>query len=254
MYRNIGVEHKMLGANRPLGDLCGGKSLMHPSATRSIRIASTDIDPDKAMRDVLTQYADFLEERKRKVKETCPDLEPDMRTGWLLWKTSLDEFLYFEEETILPNVDDYRAEWHETQNKGARKPSKNLWVFEKGTDKKKFSITTSAGAKVQPYFDVPPLSDPNVYLFKVQGEELDTGEIRIWVTASTARELQRLVGDLTAENLALAIESVATDPTRDTATQDQESEAAEPLTVTAEHTNCLPPHSQIVAMSAKLDS
>src|SRR5207249_12314574 len=73
-------------------------------------------------------------------------------------------------------------------------------------------LTTAAGAKIQPYFDVPPPNDANLYIFKVQGEEIADGIIRIWVGASTARELQHLVGSLTAERLMEVIASVASDP------------------------------------------
>lgn len=235
MYQNIGIEHKMLSLSptKQLRDVCGTR-LMHPSATRSIRITSTDIDPNIAMRDVLTQYAELLAERRRKVLETCPDREPDMRTGWLLWKTSLDEFLYFEEETVPPHPDDYKAEWREPRSGGTRKPSKNLWIYEKNSGQKKFSITTSAGAKVQPYFDVPPPDDPNIYLFRVQGEELATGMVRVWITVSTARELRRLVGDLTPTNLTLAIENAANDPSQIKAAYDQRGQEAEALSLTPE--------------------
>jgi len=235
MYKNVGLEHKMLSRSTDtrLRDVCGTR-LMHPAATRSIRVPSTNVDPNEAMRDVLTQYAAFLGERAQKVREAYPGEEPDMRIGWLLWKISLDEFLYFEEEVIAPNPDDYIAEWKETRGGGARKPSKNLWIYEKETGQKKYSITTSAGAKVQPYFDVPPPSDPNLHLFKVQGEELESGLVRVWITASTSRELRRLVGDLTAANLTLAIESVSEDPMHLGTDQGQQNEEAEPLSLATE--------------------
>lgn len=212
MHNGLGVEHKMLrqSPDKPLKAVCGTR-LMHPSATRSIRIPSLDSDPNDAMVDILTQYHNFLEERKKLVSERSGVSEPDMRTGWLLWQTNLREFLYFEEETIPPDPQDYFAEWKESGG-GARKSSKNLWVYEKETGQKRYSITTTAGAKIQPYFDVPPPTDKNVYFFTVQHEELANGLVRIWVTAQTGRELRRLVGDLTTEKLALAIETAANEP------------------------------------------
>lgn len=127
----------------------------------------------------------------------------------MLWQTSLTEFLYFEEEALNPNPAGYFAEWKESGGSGARKPSKNLWIYEKETGRKRYSVTTAAGAKIQPYFDVPPPNDPNLYMFRVQGEEIASGTIRIWVGASTARELERLVGSLTPERLMEVIASVA---------------------------------------------
>jgi len=231
MHDGLGVEHKMLKkSNKPLKDLCGS-SLMHPAATRSIRIPSLDQDPNKVMRNVLTQYAELINERTNKVRESNPTVEPDMRTGWLLWQDSLKEFLYFEEEMLPPNPDDYFAEWRESGG-GSRKASKNLWVYEKDTGQKRYSITTVAGAKIQPYFDVPPPNDPNLYLFRVQGEELGDGLVRIWITAATARELKRLIGDLVTDKLSSAIMQAA----RETATLVKEEqtqfEVAMALTIT----------------------
>jgi hypothetical protein len=87
-----------------------------------------------------------------------------MRTGWLLWQESLRQFLYFEERMRIPDPDDYKAQWVDSGG-GARKGSRNLWIYDKRTERKMFSVTTTAGAKIQPYFDVPPPDDPNLYLF-----------------------------------------------------------------------------------------
>jgi hypothetical protein len=137
MYQGLGVEHKMLrvGSDAPIKTLCG-TSQMHPSATRSIRIASTDAAPNQVMVDVLTQYGHNLDDRRAKIREDCPSKQADLRTGWLLWQTSLTEFLYFEEETLNPDPRDYFAEWKESGGSGSRKPSKNLWIYEKETGEK----------------------------------------------------------------------------------------------------------------------
>ncbi|HRY14509.1 MAG TPA: hypothetical protein P5330_01380 [Candidatus Competibacteraceae bacterium] len=165
VYNCIGVEHKML---RPPGDKpvrnVFGMRLMHPSATRSIRIE--DGEAHSVMQKVLSQYADFIEQRIEFIRRRCLEGEPDLRTGWVLWQSNFKEFLYFEEETLIPSVEDFIAEWHENEGKGARKASKSLWIYEKDTGQKKYSVTTSAGAKIQPYFDVPPASNPNVYFFQ----------------------------------------------------------------------------------------
>lgn len=197
MHGNLGVEQKMLcyRSNASVAQACG-TTLMHPAATRSIRIPSLDGDPNDVMADVLQQYRDLIAERARRVEQQSGiDAPADMRTGWLLWQESLQQFLYFEERMTVPSTSDLYAEWVERATEGARrKGSKNLWVYERSTGRKKYSITTSAGAKIQPYFDVPPPSDPNLYLFTVIGEEILPGRVRVWLTAATARDLSVVAG------------------------------------------------------------
>ncbi len=233
MYQGLGVEHKML--SRPsdihLKDLRGTR-LMHPSATRAIRIPQEG-DPNQVMADVLAQYANLIEQRRAKVAANYPGHEPDMRTGWLLWQTGLQEFLYFEEEMLPPNPDDYFAEWRESSG-GSRKKSKNLWVYEKDTGQKRYSITTAAGAKIQPYFDVPPPNDPHVYYFRVQGESLEDGLIRVWITPSTQLELKRLVGNLQVETISTAILEAAEEPPETHKSPDLSNDLAVPITLTKE--------------------
>lgn len=203
----LGVEHKMMKveSSGDIVDSCG-QSKMHPAATRSIRVPAITIPPDEAMRDVLTQYGALINARTEKVKQAAAsEGEPDMRTGWLLWQESLRQFLYFEEEMLVPNPDDYRADWIKRESRGARKPSTNLWIYEKETGRKRYSVTTEAGAKIQPYFDVPPATDPNLYIFTVIGEVIQTGIVRVWVTDATHRELERLIGDTKPEHLSQII-------------------------------------------------
>lgn len=195
MHNGLGVEHKMLcyRSDADISKACG-ETLMHPSATRSIRIPQGRISADRAMRDILQQYADLIMQRTAKVAEQSKArANPDMRTGWLLWQESLRQFLYFEERMVAPNPDDFTAEWVE-RSASSRKQSRNLWIYEKSTGKKRYSITTSAGAKIQPYFDVPPPSDPNLYIFTVIGEVLLDGHVRCWLSRSTHQELMKLVG------------------------------------------------------------
>lgn len=239
MYKGLGVEHKMLGvkSDKPIQSVCGMR-LMHPSATRSIRIPSGVEDADAVMRIVLSQYAELIRQRRRKVIEDAEGGEADLRTGWMLWQSSLKEFLYFEEETIPPNPDDYFATWRESGG-GLRKASRNLWVFEKETNQKRYSITTMAGAKIQPYFDVPPPNDPNLYFFRVQGEEFSPGMVRIWVAVSTARELQTVAGDLSKENLAVVISSTAAEQSEEEREKLVAKEEAISLMLTAESYNLL---------------
>ena len=233
VHDGLGIEHKMLrpGGDKPVKEVFGSR-LMHPSATRSIRI--TDGEPNEVMQNVLSQYVSFLKQREKYVHEKYPDKHPDMRTGWLLWQSNLSDFIYFEEETLQPEPNDYVAEWHESKGKGARKASKSLWIYEKETGEKKYSVTTDAGAKIQPYFVVPPLSEPNLYFFQVQGEEFEKGFIRIWIPSSSARELQRITGDLSADALHNAIKELLSKPHDLTATPNNQPETALPIVLRAE--------------------
>ena len=212
MHENLGVEHKML-CYRSRDSLAQayGTTLMHPAATRSIRVPSLDSDPNEAMADILQQYRELIAARASKVREQNRTMRPvDMRTGWLLWQESLRQFMYFEEPMEVPSTDTLYALWMDRgSDGGSRKGSKNLWVYEKLSGKKKYSITTTAGAKIQPYFDVPPPTDPNVYLFTVIGEQIIAGRIRVWITGSTARELTRIFGSLDSDAISDAIVKVA---------------------------------------------
>lgn len=207
-HGNLGIEHKMLccRSDSALSNAFG-TTLMHPSATRSIRVPSLDSDPNEAMHDILSQYGQLISARRRKVEEQNTSGEPsDMRVGWLLWQESLRQFMYFEEPMIEPDPNLYYAKWVErAAGNGTRKASKNLWIYEKETGRKRYSITTTAGAKIQPYFDVPPPDDPNVYLFTVMGEQFNLGKIRVWLTPATAKELELAVGSLDVEEISEAI-------------------------------------------------
>jgi hypothetical protein len=167
-YKGLGLEMKLLRIpgleNRSLKSFCG-TTLMHPAATRSIRIDDTNLAADVVMRSVFTQYAELIQSRTARVQEAAPGVTPDMRTGWLTWEDNLTEFLYFEEPMLAPNPDNYTAEWNITPAKGARKPSKSLWIYDKVTKQKRYSVTTSAGIKIQPYFDIPHPGDKNLYYF-----------------------------------------------------------------------------------------
>ena len=71
-------------------------------------------------------------------------------------------------------------------------------------------MTTEAGAKIQPYFDIPPLTDPNVCVFTVIGEVIKVNSvIRVWITDTTKRELTRLLGTLNPEILSAAVLKVS---------------------------------------------
>ncbi len=210
--QGLGVEQKLLRCSalngRPIKSVCG-TTMMHPAATRSIRIENIDRSANEVMRDVFKQYAQLIEARRENVRAECPKTEPDMRTGWLLWEDSLTEFLYFEQRLEAPKPKDYYAEWNETTPKGARKGSKSLWIFDHATNQKRYSVTTSAGIKIQPYFDVPSPSDPNLYYFRVQSEPIGPDTVQIWVSASTARAIQRILGNLEKDKVSQAVMEAA---------------------------------------------
>ena len=208
IHRGLGVEHKLLRCSnlrgRPIKSVCG-TTRMHPAATRSIRIADVNRAADVVAAEVLGQYNSLIDSRSAGVARTRPGFAPDMRIGWLLWENSLTEFLYFEERMCKVRVDDYYAEWNETPPRGARKGSKSLWIYSRETQQKKYSVTTTAGIKIQPYFDVPSPTDANLYYFRVQSEIVDADTVLVWVSAPTARRLKRAVGELTKDAVSSAI-------------------------------------------------
>ncbi len=207
MHEGLGVEHKMpcYRSNTNIAQACG-ETLMHPAATRSIRVPTGRVSATAAMRDILTQYGALIEQRREKVRESAtPDSQPDMRTGWLLWQESLRQFLYFEERMAAPNPDHFTAEWVESGG-GSRKGSRNLWIYERATGKKRYSVTTAAGAKIQPYFDVPPPNDPHLYIFTVIGEVITDDRVRCWISQTTRDDLAQLIGSASPDAVAAAIE------------------------------------------------
>jgi hypothetical protein len=208
---NVGIEHKLIRTKSSANiETSCGTSYMHPALTRSIRIvADKNSDPDKTMQNVFAQYASLVEQGKayvRSVSKLKDNAAVEMRTGWLLWQESLRQFLYFEVPTNVPSPDDYFAKWQETQSKGSRKGSLSLWIYEKtGSQRKRYSITTDAGAKIQPYFDVPPLGDPNLYIFTVIGEVINDKYVKAWITERTRSDLQKAIGSLETASLSKVI-------------------------------------------------
>lgn len=207
---NLGIEHKMLRVkNDEITQVCG-TSRMHPSLTRSIRIEDVNAPAEDVKNSVLEQYAALLAARRDKIEtQNTTGLPVELRTGWLLWQESLRQFLYFEEMATAPNPGDFVAEWIDRSAGGSRKPSRNLWIYDKTSQKKRYSVTTAAGIKIQPYFDVPMSLDPNLYVFTVIGEQisLQSGDgTRIWLTPETAKALAASAGSLTAQSVVSLIE------------------------------------------------
>ena len=236
-HNGLGVEFKMRRINHLRGksikDVCG-TSLMHPAATRSIRIDNVQLPANDVMDDVLGQYANLIEEHTQRVRDNNPAGGADMRLGWLLWEPSLREFLYFEEPMTKPNSDRYYAEWNETEPRGTRKASRSLWIYERATRMKKYSVTTSAGIKIQPYFDVPPPDDPNLAYFCVQSEPLDDDTIILWVAAVTAKQLEQRLGSINKEVVSQAVFEAAQRTQRGLVSPVNNMDAAIPIQVTKE--------------------
>ena len=236
-HDGLGVEFKMLRISqlrgKPIKSVCG-TSLMHPSATRSVRIDDVNLPANDVMVDVLTQYASLIEERTKQVRANSPDGSAEMHFGWLLWEDDLLEFLYFEELMAKPNPDDYYAEWNETAARGARKSSKSLWIYDQETNKKRYSVTTSAGIKIQPYFDVPAPSDLNLAYFRVQSEPLDEDTVILWVAAATAAQLRERLGSIDKDVVSRAVFEAAQKKRDDEAVVVDDLHSAVPIRVSKE--------------------
>ena len=170
-----------------------------------------------------------------------------MRTGWLIWEDNLTDFLYFEEPTVAPDPARYRAVWSETPARGARKASRSLWVYDRVTDQKRYSVTTAAGAKIQPYFDVPPPDDENLNYFRAQSEPWDAQTIMMWISSSTARALSERLGGLDRDRVSEAFIKAVAEGTIPFTETDPEEDLAVGLPVSVEA------HSQLTAWEAVSD-
>lgn len=238
-HRGLGIEMKLLRKsalqNGTLRSLCG-QALMHPSATRSIRIDDVRRPAQTVMEDVFQQYSALIEQRTATVRTRAPnDVAVDMRTGWLIWESKLTEFLYFEERMVAPDADDYFARWHDTPAQGARKASRSLWIYDKENQRKRYSVTTSAGIKIQPYFDVPHPDDPNLYYLRVQSEPIDANTVLLWVAARTAQELERRLGQLDVGTVSAAVlQNLDCNVVRDAAEDDADEALAVSIPISAE--------------------
>jgi hypothetical protein len=207
---------------------------MRPAVTRSIRIENTKLPAKDVMREVFAQYAELIRQRTLKVQEAAPSVRPDMRTGWLIWEDALAEFLYFEEPMVAPDPRSFYAEWNTTPVRGARKASKSLWVYDKKTNQKRYSVTTSAGIKIQPYFDVPAPSDPSLYYFRVQSEPISADTVLLWVAASTANALRQRLGSLARDVVSAAIMEVLSRQTAPLAVPDLGQDLAVAIPLSSE--------------------
>jgi hypothetical protein len=196
-YNGLSLELKQMkrSDSESILNACGTE-LMHPSLTRRINLPESS-DPNTAMRSVILQYQKVLDERYTRIKDKFSSFTPDLRSGWLLYDSSLTEFLYFEEQSKNIKPEDHTAEWSErsSRSNGGRRSNKNLWIYNKHTGNKVWSVTGgSSGTKIQPYFRVPPKGSADLHYFRVQGIPIDGGNILIFVTAPTANQLEKILG------------------------------------------------------------
>ena len=117
---------------------------------------------------------------------------------------------------------------------GVRKSSKSLWIYERKTGKKRYSVTTSAGIKIQPYFDVPVPSDPSLFYFRAQSEQIDSDTILLWVAHSTANALRAKIGALTKENVSKTVVNLASALKGNPAVATVDADMAVPIPISPE--------------------
>ena len=122
-------------------------------------------------------------------------------------------------------------------NSGLLSRRRCLWcsdLNERATNKKRYSVTTSAGIKIQPYFDVPPPGDPNLTYFRVQSEPLDGDTIVLWVAAATATQLQKRLGSIDKDVVSSAVFKAAQKERNDDAVAIDDLHPAVPIMVSKE--------------------
>ena len=181
IHAGLGVEMKNLGKKKPFN--AQGTRLMHPAATRAISYDPTE-PAEVCKSQVLRQFGEHIANFRQRVAEASETASADIRWGLFLWSPTLTEFLYFEEQMIEPDPDNYRAEFVPKTHRG--KPTRNLYIFERDTGIKRFSVTTPAkGAKVQPYFDVPRVGE-GAYAFTVPHDERKP----LWLPEETVKMIE----------------------------------------------------------------
>ena len=204
----LSLEHKMIRCSetQAIKEHCG-TDMMHPALTRRVTLPDAG-DAEEAMNLVIQGYQLVLNDRIKKVRAISKEKVAEIRTGWLLYESSLSEFLYFEEKTENLDPSKHRAVWKEriAHGEGGRRSNKNLWIYNRSTGRKVWSVTgVGAGTKIQPYFTVPAADDQNLCYFRVQGEPAPGENVRIWITEPTANNLIRILGGLEAGLISNAI-------------------------------------------------
>lgn len=162
LHDGVGVEFKLLCRPRPAQDM--GRTLMHPSATRTISFDESG-SAAEAARAVLEQWGRQIEGFRQRIASTSASGRCDARWGVLLWAADHSQFVYFEEVLDKPNPRDFEGRWVDGTHRN--QPTRNLHIFERATGRKRYSCTLPRnGAKLQPYFDVPTV-EQGALLFEV---------------------------------------------------------------------------------------
>jgi hypothetical protein len=181
-HNGLGVEMKLLQRRFPSGDQ--GRRLMHPAATRTL-LFDPSRDAEICKVQILEQFNAQIRQFRARVAQTNSSTTADIRWGILLWTLSLNEFLYFEEQLREVDSDRFYARFEDRSHRG--NPTRNLYIFEKETHIKRYSITMpNKGAKLQPYFDVPLVGE-GAYLFQVPNDQRRP----IWLEEATIAALER---------------------------------------------------------------
>lgn len=183
LHNGSGVEMKLLQRNSPLA--AQGQRIMHPAATRTLLFDPSQ-DAEICKNHILEQFVTRIADFRNRAAQTCSGCEPDIRWGIFLWKPTLDEFLYFEERIREPDPNDFYAHFIVGTHRG--KPTRNLHIFEKATNIKRYSVTMpEKGAKLQPYFDVPQIGQ-GAYLYTIPNDNRKP----IWLAEETIQALQQV--------------------------------------------------------------
>jgi len=181
-YDGLGVEMKLLQRRFPSGDQ--GRRLMHPAATRAL-LFDPSRDAEICKVQILEQFNDQIRLFRARVAQTNSSKAADIRWGILLWTLNLNEFLYFEEQLREVDPDQFYAHFEDRSHRG--NPTRNLYIFEKETHIKRYSITLpNKGAKLQPYFDIPLVGE-GAYLFRVPDDQRQP----IWLEETTIEALEQ---------------------------------------------------------------
>ena len=162
LHDGIGVEFKLLCRPNPAQDM--GRALMHPSATRTINFDESG-SAASATKTVLEQWGNQIKVFGQRIASTSEAGTYEARWGILLWAPDHSQFLYFEEALTKPDPESFEGRWVNGSHRN--RPTRDLHIFERGTEKKRYSCTLPRnGAKLQPYFDVPTVEQGAV-LFNV---------------------------------------------------------------------------------------
>lgn len=189
-FQGKAIEFKVKGVSEPIK--CQGEKLSHV-ITRVVEWNEKAAE-EKSKIDVLKQletHEDLLYSLAENSADEVSGIEPVARYGVLLYNPTLEEFLYSEQDIEKLNPASFYAEKH----------NGSLWIFERESKIKRFSITGHThGAKIQRYLDVPEVGKGSYY-FKVEND----GSKPIWLSPETYNTLSTMAGTRTADEFITAL-------------------------------------------------